>query len=139
MSYGNWWVEFNASGFKDDPDKVIFDLENEDFSDYFWFTVDEGKIRIEQSSDEYYGNSDEMLEKVLTRLWSVHKATITGRSLVDSDTGDRFKGEWCNNDGTLRWGEGIDPADYTVDQLIKIHEFASKLRKEEHEADNSSL
>ena len=137
MSYGSWWVELDAEGFKDDPDKVIFDLENEDFADYFWFNEESGKILIEQSSDEYFHNSDEMLEQMLTRLWSVHKATITGRVLVDSDTGERFKGEWCNDDGTLRWGSGIDPAEYTVDQLVKIKEFAEKL-KEEDDAKNDS-
>lgn len=131
MSYGSWWVEFYATGIKDDLDKVIFDLENEDFADFFWFTADDGKILIEQSSDEYYHDSDEMLEKVLTRLWSVYQATITGRVLVDSDTGDRHKGEWNNDDGTLRWGTGIDPAEYTVEQLQKIHEYAQTLRKEE--------
>lgn len=133
MSYGSWWVELEATGFEDDPHKVVFDLENEDFADYFWFTVNEGKILIEQSSDEYFHNSDEMLEKALTRLWSVHKATITGRVLVDSDTGDRYKGEWNNEEGILRWGSGIDPADYTVDQLIKIQEYAQKLKEEERE------
>ena len=114
-------------------------MENEDFADYFWFSVNEGKILIEQASDEYFHNSDEMLENALTRLWSVHKATIAGRVLVDSDTGDRYKGEWNNDDGTLRWGSGIDPADYTVDQLTKIHEYAQKLKEEgENETSNCS-
>lgn len=139
MSYGSWWVELEVSGFKDDPDKIIFDLENEDFADYFWFTENEGKIIIEQASDEYFHDSDEMLEKALTRLWSLHKATITGRILVDSDTGDRFKGEWYNDEGELRWGAGIDPADYTVDQLIKIQEYAEALKEEEDEKSNSSM
>ena len=129
MSYGSWWVELTAEGCEGKISDVIFDLEDKQFADYFWFTEDNGKIIIDQASDEYFHNSDDMLDNMLTCLWGTHKATITGRVLVDSDTGCRYKGEWDNSEGILRWGSGIDPADYTVEQLRKIQEFAENLKE----------
>lgn len=128
MSYGRWWVEFTASDMKGKLSDVVFDMEAQgEPSDYFWFTIKEETIEVEHSSDEFYHNSDEMLETVLHRLWAAHGATISGKALVDSDTGDKHRAEWDNEEGKLKWGIGIDPAEYTVDQLNEINEFAHSL------------
>ena len=131
MSYGSWWVELTASGFEGKLSDVIFDMESQDCADYLWFEEDDGDINITQASDELFSCSEEMLEDAIERLWSVHKAKITGYVLEDTDDGIRYRGEWDNTTGVMRWGEGIDPAVYTVDQLIKIKEYAEKLKEDD--------
>ena len=133
MSYGSWWVEFEASGFKGKMSDVIFDMEGlGEISDCFWFEGNEDTqtISITNASDELWGISDEALEDALDRLYNVHGATITGYVLTEPDSGVRTRGEWDNDKGYVTYGQGIDPAEYTVDQLNKIKEYAEKLKEE---------
>lgn len=132
MSYGTWYVDFEAKDFEGKPSDVIFDMESQDdISDCFWFDLDEDTniISITHASDELWGISDEALEDALRRLWEVHKATITGYVLIDPDSGSRSRGEWNNDDGRIDYAEGIDTADYTVDQLLQIQKYAETLKE----------
>lgn len=129
MSYGTWQFDFTASDFNGKLSDVIFDMESHNFADHMWFEEQNGTINITQASDEIFRDSDAMLDAALSRLWEVHEATITGYVLEDSDDGSRYRGEWCNDDGIMKWGEGIDPAEYTVEQLQKIKEYADKLKE----------
>lgn len=134
MSYGTWYVEFEAKDFEGKPSDVVFDMESQDdISDCFWFELDEdtGTISITHASDELWGISDEALEDTLRRLWEVHKATITGYVLIDPDSGSRSRGEWNNDDGRMDYAKGIDTADYSVEDLMKIQEYAETLKEEE--------
>lgn len=138
MSYGSWWVEFTAKDFEGKASDVVFDMESsDDIGDCFWFEIDEdaNTINIVQASDEVWGISDEALEDCLHRLWSVHKSTISGYCLMDLDDGIRRRIEWNNDTGVMVLSDGIDPADYTVEQLQKIQEFAKSL-KEDEDAEN---
>ena len=137
MSYGTWYVEFEAKDFEGKPSDVVFDMESQDdISDCFWFELDESTnvISITAASDELWGISDEAMEDALRRLWEVHKATITGYVLIDPDSGSRSRGEWNNDDGRMEYAEGIDTADYSVEDLMKIQKFAESLKEGKDES-----
>ena len=141
MSYGSWWVDFEAKDFEGKPSDVVFDMESQDdISDCFWFELDEDTniISITHASDELWGISDDALEDALYRLWDVHKATITGYVLKEPDSGTRIRGEWNNDAGRMDYAGGIDTADYSVDQLLKIQEYAETLKEEQNAQSNSS-
>lgn len=134
MSYGTWYVEFEAKDFEGKPSDVIFDMESQaNISDCFWFEIGEDTniISITHASDELWGISDEALEDALRRLWDAHKATITGYVLKDPDSGSRSRGEWDNDAGTMVYASGIDTADYSVEQLLKIQEYAETLKEDQ--------
>ena len=133
MSYGSWWVAFEARGFTGKGSDVVFDMESQgEMSDFFWFTLsdDESTISIEHSATELHADSEDMLGVALKRLHEVHEAEISGYGLTDGDSGIRYRGEFDNSAGDIIWASGIEPSEYTVEQLQKIHEYAKALREE---------
>lgn len=133
MSCSDWWVSFEARGFTGKASDVVFDMESQgEMSDFFWFTLsdDESTISIEHSATELHPDSEDMLGVALKRLHEVHKAEISGYTLLDGDSGIRYRGEFDNSTGEIIWASGVEPVEYTVEQLQKIHEYAKALRKE---------